>query len=452
MNSFEEIFDIVKKNLNLNEVARKSWIDPIKPLCLRNDTAVLYVQAPFAKQVLQENYTDLFKKHFKELLGFDVQVEIRCDDDLSSDERITYKTIPPIPELQDDRQMVHKLTQAEKSSHYKYTFDTFIEGESNRLACAACKSAANGQSPGNPLYIYGNPGLGKTHLLSAIRNEMLKTRPDLNIVFVTSENFVNDFVCSLKNKTMEEFKAKFRTADVFLLDDIQFLSRKEESQQELFNAFNELHDNGKQIVITSDRTPKEISGIEDRLKSRLEWGLLADISVPEFETRLAIIERKANLFGLNIPPVVTSHIAENLKTNIRQLEGAVTKMNALSLVSNISPTMAMAKSVVKEVLEENIPAPITVERVINEIAAIYGFTPEEIRSKKRSADISTARQIAIFVVHKITGLSYVEIGKQFGGRDHSTITYAIGKVSDIMQENVSYRHTIDDLIKNVGNM
>jgi chromosomal replication initiator protein len=457
MNSFEEIFALVKANLvNIGEMPYKSWIEPIKALRLEADTAVLQVPAPFVKQILEQNYTELFKKHLKDILGFEVKIDIRCDGDYTPpirQEQQGQKVIfSPIPELQDDIVMVDKLKQSEKSSNYQHTFDTFIVGDSNKLAYSASKATAQGQNNYNPLYIYGNPGLGKTHLLSAVKNEISKNRPELNIVFMSSENFVNEFIASLTSKTTAEFKSRFRSADVLLLDDVQFFSRKEESQQELFATFNELHANNKQIILTSDRVPKEIVGIEDRLRSRFEWGLLADISYPEFETRLAIIQRKANLFGLKIPDTVLAHIAEQLKTNIRQLEGAITKMNALSLVSHLPPTLSMAKGVIKEVLEEHIPAPVTVERIINEIASIYGFTPDEIRSKKRSADISTARQIAIFVVFKTTGLSYVEIGKQFGGRDHSTIVYAINKVTDTIQENKAYRHTIEDLIKNVNSM
>jgi chromosomal replication initiator protein len=449
MNSFEEIFELMKANLELSDVARKTWIEPVKPLRLNNKVASFYVQAPFFKGLMQENYTELFQDKLKDILGFDVKAEFLCDDDLSDEEKILCS---PIIELQDDHDMVNKLTKAESNSNYKYTFDTFIEGDSNRLAYSACKAAAGGQNTTNPLFIYGDPGLGKTHLLSAIKNEMTKNRPNLNIILTTADTFITDYVNSIKFDKTAEFKDKYRTADVILIDDVQFFAGKKESQQELFNTFNELHTANKQIVFTADRAPKEINDIDQRLQSRFEWGLIADISLPEFETRLAIIQRKADLFGLKIPETVMAYIADRIKNNIRQLEGAITKMNSLSLVSDIPPTLAMAQGVIKEILEESIPTPMTVERVINEIASIYGFTPEEIRSKKRSADISTARQIAIFVVHKITGLSYVEIGKQFGGRDHSTIVYAINKVTDMVQTNKAYRHTIDDLIKNVSNL
>ncbi|MCL2035888.1 MAG: chromosomal replication initiator protein DnaA [Oscillospiraceae bacterium] len=465
MNSFEEIFDLMKSNLDITDVARKAWIEPIKPVRLNNNTAVLQVSTPFVKQILQENYSHIFKEHLKEILGFDVEIEILCENSDESSEsgdndshkpgglHTSINKLSPIPELQDDFVMVNKLHKSLAGSNYQHTFETFIEGNSNKLAYAACKSIAQGlQKNYNPLYIYGNPGLGKTHLLSAVKNELTKNKPNLNIVFSAADDFFNDFVNSIKFDKTVQFKNKYRNADVLLIDDVQFFSGKAECQQELFNTFNELHSNGKQIIFTSDRAPKEINNIEQRLQSRFEWGLLADISTPEFETRLAIIERKAKLIGLEIQPLIMEHIADKLKTNIRQLEGAIIKMNALSLVTDIPPTLTMAKNVIQEILDEQVPTPVTIEKVINEVGSIYGLTGEEIRSKKRNANISTARQIAIYVVHKITGLSYIEIGREFGNRDHSTIVYAVNKVKSIVKKDKAYRNTIDDLIKNIGNL
>ncbi|MCL2754505.1 MAG: chromosomal replication initiator protein DnaA [Oscillospiraceae bacterium] len=449
MNSFDEIFALMKANLNISEVAKTAWIDPIKPIGFENGVATFYVQTPFIKNLLQQNYTELFQKALKDILGFDVGVVIKCDDDISDTERIRCL---PIPELQDDHAMVTKLTESKKNSNYQYTFETFIEGDSNKLAYTACKAAATGQNSANPLFIYGNPGLGKTHLLFAVKNEMLRHNPAANIVLIPADTFISDYVSSIKLDKMLEFKEKYRNLDVLLIDDVQFFASKKECQQELFNTFNDLHANNKKIFFTSDRAPKEINDIEGRLQSRFEWGLIADISNPEFETRLAIIQRKADLFGLKISDTIMAYIADQLKHNIRQLEGAITKMNSLSLVSDIPPTMAMAQSVINEILDENVPASVTLERIINEISAIYGFTPDEIRSKKRGADISTARQIAIYVVYRITGLSYVDIGKEFGGRDHSTIVYAVNKVKDTIQVNKAYRHKIDDLIRNVSSI
>lgn len=451
MNSFAEIFELMKQNLDLTDTAMKLWIEPIQPIKLDNNKIILYVASSYAKKIVAENYTHMFEKHFKEIMGFSVEVEFLCDEDLSADQKLKIGT--PIPELQDDLMMVNKLEKAEAGSNYKHTFETFIVGESNKLAYAACKSVAFGQFTNyNPLYIYSEPGLGKTHLLSAVSNEIARTRPNLKIIFVAGETFVTEFVNSLKMHTNDEFKAKYRSADILLVDDVQFFSGKKESQSELFHTFNDLHSSGRQIILTSDRPPKEINDIEQRLLTRFEWGLLADIATPEFETRLAIIKRKAELLGLEVPNNVLEYIADKLKNNIRQLEGAIIKMNALNVVTGSTPTIVMAQNVIRDVLTDQQPIPVTVEKIINEVGGIYNVTGEEIRSQNRSAQISTARQVAIYVVHKITGLSYTAIGQEFGGRDHSTIVYAINKVKSILKKDNSYRATIDDLIKNIGNL
>lgn len=452
MNSFAEMFDLMKKGLSekITDTAMTLWIDPIKPVKMNNNKVILYVQSAYVKQILEENYVPMLKNQFKELLGFEVEIEFVTDTDMSAEQRAKY--IDPIPELQDDVVMKEKLETTVANSNYKHTFDTFIVGESNKLAYVACKAVAEGKGGNyNPLFIYSEPGLGKTHLLSAVKNEILRQNPSANVLYVAAETFVTEFVNSLKYNSNDEFKNKYRSADVLLVDDVQFFAGKKESQAELFHTFNELHSNGNQIVLTSDRPPKEINDIEDRLLSRFEWGLLADIGAPEFETRLAIIKRKAELLGMNIPNNVMEYMADKLKNNIRQLEGAIVKMNALNLVTDVPPTIMMAQNVIRDVLTDQQPIPVTVEKIINEVAHIYNVTGEEIRSQKRSAQISTARQVAIYVVHKITGLSYTAIGQEFGGRDHSTIVYAINKVKSIIKKDTSYRATIDDLVKNIGN-
>lgn len=464
MNSFNDIFELMKSNLNLSPTAMNLWINPIKPVKLNNNKVVLYIPDSYVKKVVSENYNDVFKKQLKEILGFDVVIEYICDDDEEEEEEEDKVQIhktesdevdysEPIPELQDDPLIVKKLHETEQNSNYQHTFDTFIVGESNRLACAACKAIAQGQARNyNPLYIYSEPGLGKTHLLCAVKNEILLSHPDYNIVFVSAETFVNEFVNSVRSNKTDDFKKKYRSADMFLVDDVQFFSGKKESQNELFHTFNELHAAGKQIILTSDRPPKEINDIEERLLTRFEWGLLADIAPPEFETRLAIIKRKAELLNMHIPNNVMELLADKLKNNIRQIEGAIVKMNAMSMLTETTPTVFMAQNIIRDVMTDQQPIPITVEKVINEVSHIFNVSPEEIRSQNRNSQVSTARQVAIYVISKVTGLSYTLIGKEFGGRDHSTIVYATNKVKKVMQKDPAYRATVEDLIKNIGNM
>lgn len=450
MNSFNDIFELMKSQLDITDTAMKLWIEPIKPIKLNNNKVVLYVPAVYAKNLIEQNYVNKFKAIFKDILGFDVEIELLCDNDLTAEQKLKY--CEPIPELQDDIDMTERLEKSVAGSEYKHTFETFIVGDSNKLAYAACKAVAQGQTNNyNPLFIYSEPGLGKTHLLSAVKNEILARKPNTNVIYIAAETFTNDFVQAIKTNTTDKFKEKYRGADVLLVDDVQFISGKEETQQELFHTFNELHRLNKQIIFTSDRPPKEMNNIEERLLTRFEWGLLADISLPEFETRIAIVKRKAELFEMNIPDNVVEYIADKLKHNIRQLEGAIVKMNALSLVTGVPPTISMAQNTIRDILSDHEPIPVTVEKIINEVAHIYSVSPDEMRSQKRSAQISTARQVAIYVVSRITHLSYTAIGVEFGNRDHSTIVYAINKVKSIIKKDTSYRATIDDLIKNLGN-
>lgn len=443
MNSFAEIFEMMTKQLDLTDVAYNLWIKPIKPVKLDNNKVILYVEEPYVKKIIEENYITKFQYHFKEILGFDVEIEINSKESSQS-------KFEPIPELDDDEDMQKRLEISIANGEYKHTFDTFIVGPSNKLAYSACKAVARMQTNTyNPLFIYGDSGLGKTHLLSAISQEMSVNFPEKNVIYVSAETFTNEFIQSIADSTMDKFHDKYRSADVLLVDDIHFIAGKSSTEEEFFYTFNELHRLGKQIVLTSDRPPKEIKSITDRLKTRFEWGLIADIQTPDFETRVAILKRKAQLLNMNISNEVIEFIANKLKNNIRQLEGCIIKMNALMLMTDIQPTILMAQNVIRDILTDHQPIPVTVEKIINEVANIYNVTPDEIRSQKRSANISTARQVAIYVVQEITGMPYTAIGMEFGGRDHSTIVYAINKVKSIIKKDPSYKSTIEDIIKNM---
>ncbi len=450
MNSFEDVFAGVKeyclKEGGLSDVAVKLWISSLQPLSLNGTIAAFTVQSDFQRNIVLQNYEELLKEAFKNILGFPVEIIIQvvADED-------DFTQTDSSPKSADDIDQRHAaLEKSLEGANYEYTFSTFIVGRSNEFAYAACTSVA--KDPGknyNPLFIYGPSGLGKTHLMHAISHEIKQNNPDYNIIYVTSEEFGNDLIRSLDEKNMTSFHEKYRSADVLLIDDIQFFSNKERMQEEFFHTFNKLHAEGKQIVITSDKPPKELKTLEERIRTRFEWGLITDISIPDFETRIAIIRRKAELLDLVIPDDVSEFIANRLKSNIRQLEGAVKKLKALKHLAGSPPSISMAQSVIKDILNDDQPIPITVEKIIMEVADVYGVTPDEIRSSKRSSQISTARKVAMYVVREITQMPLQSIGTEFGGRDHSTVVYAIHNIETGMKRDENLRQLVTDTVKNI---
>lgn len=452
MNSFEDVFARVKeyclKEGGLSEVAVKLWIGSLQPLSLSGTVAAFTVQSDFQRNIVLQNYEELLKEAFENILGFPVELVIQVvepDDDYMS----THSD--PAPRNAEEIDKRHaSLEKSLEGANYEYTFSTFIVGRSNEFAYAACTAVA--KEPGknyNPLFIYGPSGLGKTHLMHAIAHEVQQNYPNYNIIYVTSEEFGNDLIKGINENNMLGFHEKYRSADLLLIDDIQFFSNKDRMQEEFFHTFNKLHAEGKQIVITSDKPPKELKTLEERIRTRFEWGLITDISIPDFETRIAIIRRKAELLDLVIPDDVSEFIANRLKSNIRQLEGAVKKLKALKHLAGSPPSISMAQSVIKDILNDDQPIPITVEKIIVEVADVYGVTPEEIRSSKRSSQISTARKVAIYVVREITQMPLQSIGTEFGGRDHSTIVYAINNIEAGMKRDENLKQLVNDIIKNI---
>ena len=343
------------------------------------------------------------------------------------------------------------LLQSPDSSSYEYTFDTFIVGSSNKFAHAACLAVATNPSHAyNPLFLYGNSGLGKTHLLYAIGNEIKKNDPSKVICYIKGDDFTVALVESLRLAKMNEFRQKYRQADILLVDDVQFIGGKESTQEEFFHTFNALYDARKQIVLTSDRPPKEIKTLEDRLRSRFEQDLIADIQPPDLETRIAIIKRKAELDGVEISHEVCEYVASKIKANIRQLEGTVKKIKAKYYLDGEKPTINSVQGIISDILNNDAPPEVTVERIIDEVARTYGVSADEIRSQKnRSANISNARHIAIYVTRELTTLSMVAIGEEFGNRHYSTIIYTIQKVQKMMEKDRKVKEIIDDTIKNI---
>lgn len=428
------------ESANIGEVAFKLWIKPLEPVKLEDNIAYFTVKSPFQKDIILKNYEKLLLTALSETLGFDVSIRI----DVTEDAPDMIK-----PSQQGEKQA--ELNKSLKSAEYEYTFDTFIVGRSNEFAYAACTAVAkNSGTTYNPLFIHGPSGLGKTHLLSAISHEIAKNDPSKNIIYVTGEIFANELIEAIKKGDTSEFHRKYRSADVLLVDDIHFIAGKESTQEEFFHTFNELHKVNKQIVLTSDRPPKDIKTLEDRIRTRFEWGLIADISLPDFETRVAIIKRKAELLQLDLSDEVAEFIANRLKTNIRQLEGAVKKLKAANHLVGTPVTIAMAQNVIREILNDDRPEPVTVDRIISEVANIYGVTSDDIKSNKRSQQISTARKVAVYVIKEITQMSLTAIGAEIGGRDHSTVVYYNNDIEARMEKNPQIRGTVDDIIKNIS--
>ena len=441
MESFTEVVNLVKAIIKdqISDTAYNVWISVIEPVKFENNQAVIQIKTPFQRDVLIKHYLEKFENAFESVLGFPVEVVIVTENDLKN--LVNEKDIPqPVEEQPPVLQPDYENTFGEPSGNYEFTFDTFIVGPSNNFAYAACKAITtdNQIRSYNPLFIYGPSGLGKTHLLTAISNEIKKNHPERTIISVSSETFTNELIAAISSRTIDAFHNKYRKADILLVDDIQFISGKESTQEEFFHTFNELFLVGKQIVLTSDRPPKDIKTLEDRLKSRFESGLLTDISPPNFETRIAIINRKADLLQIEIPPDVTEFIANRLKTNIRQLEGAVKKLKAYKLLAGSPPSITVAQTVIKEILNDNQPVPVTVERIMEEVAKTYSVTVDDLRSKKRSQPLSYARQVAIYIIKEVTQMSLDLIGNEFSGRDHSTVSYALKQVEQQISTNADH--------------
>ena len=447
ISSLSDIYNLVVENYvreyNISASAKELWLDALEPISMEGNVVTLATDTDFKRNTINSIYLEKLEEQFTIVLGNPIKVEIIIKDDIPTTET-------KFNDIRNSRELTNKIDNIVHDNKVTYTFDNFIVGPSNNLAYAAAKAVSQKQHEKyNPLFIYGDSGLGKTHLLSAIQNEMTKNYPGINIIYISAETFTNEFLHSITANKTELFDEKYRNADALLIDDIQFIAGKEQTEEKFFHIFNELYKLNKAIVLTSDRPAKEIKSISDRLKTRFSSGLAADVRAPEYETRLAIIQRKADLLNFKIPDDVVDFIATKLKSNIRQIEGGVTKMNALYMVSQIKPTIVVAQNVIKDIVSDHQPIPITVDKIISEAAKIYNVDPDEIRSPKRNSPVSSARKVAIYVIQEITGLPYETIGQEFSGRDHSTVVYAIKNVKEMMAKDSNFRSVIEDLIKNI---
>lgn len=426
----------------ISEVAYNTWISCIEPVTIEENAVVVMVRTNFQRGIIESQYADKIKNAIQAVFGIPFDLKILSDEKpvavVSQTEEPT--AFPSAANIWD-----------QNAANAEYSFENFVIGPSNKLAHAASQAVANKPAGDfNPLFIYGGSGLGKTHLMFAICNELRRRNPSFRILFTKGEFMTNELVEAIANNSTADFRAKYRQVDILLIDDIQFISGKQRTQEEFFHTFDELHQSGKQIVLTSDRPPREIATLEERLRTRFEMGLMVDIQPPDLETRIAIVKRKAQFLNMVISDEIVDCLASHLKSNVRQLEGAVRRMHAECTLKGEFPTLLTAQAAIRDIKNDNQPVPITVERIINEVARTLQISAEDIRSNKRSANISAARQVAIYVVHEVTGLPTKAIGEEFGGRDHSTVVYALQKVEENIKQNLSFKGMIKDIIKNIS--
>jgi len=415
-----------------------TWVKPLTPISMDDSTIYLKASSQFQKNTVDIKYKELIKIGFKHVTNKDYSINIVLDN------------------VQDAEPKEQKISTINNPLNPKYTFDTFVIGENNRFAHAAALAAAESLGKAyNPLFLYGGVGLGKTHLMHAIGNFVLTQNNDAKVLYITSEKFTNELINAIQNNTTEDFRNKYRNIDLLLIDDIQFFIGKERCQEEFFHTFNALYENGKQMVISSDKPPKDIHPLEERLKSRFEWGLVADIGKPDFETRCAILRKKCQIENRVVDDEILSMIALKVESNIRELEGVFNKIVAMASLTNSEITLSLAERAIGD-LQRSADKVITIDYVQYAVANYYNIDQNDFKIQRKTSDIAFPRQIAMYLCKQLTGLSLKEIGKEFGGKDHSTVIYAIKKVEDEMNINPNTKTIVDNIkkmivSKSVGN-
>lgn len=436
--SLDDIWDAVctECKKTISEVAFNCFLKDLKPLSLDNGEFIISIDNDYMRGVVEQNYAGVLTTAIRNVMGLDLKPRIIFEDD------------------------EEKILNAERHSEGLtfedfFTFDNFIVGSTNRFAQAA--SFAVAENPAmenyNPLVIYGNSGVGKTHLLLAIKNHIKKKFPNKKIVYTRGEDFTNQLIQALQEGklglgTIDDFRTKFRGVDVLLIDDIHFIAGKEQTQEEFFNTFNTLYQNNKQIVVTLDRPPKEIKTLDERIRSRFECGLFADITPPDFETRVGIIKKKSEQSGIELEENVIFYIAEHLNKNTRQIEGIVKKLTAYISLQNKVPTIAVVQGFIRDVINDMQPEPIKIEKIISEVARTYNVSENDILSNRRTASLALARQVAMYIARETTELSYKAIGESFG-KDHTTVLYNVNRIEEFLKDKPYEKELVDDIIKNL---
>jgi chromosomal replication initiator protein len=432
----------------LNETTYRTWFGDVASLELTEDEFVLRVPTDFAREWIEGHFLGLIKAAVRDATGRERQVELRVF------EQPPHQQPPTDPEGAPGAQPELTLAVAERPPRRtefglnpKYIFDLFVIGSSNRFAHAAALAVAEAPAQAyNPLFIYGGTGLGKTHLMQAIAQYVTEHSSHMSVRYVTSETFMNDFINSLRDKRIEGFKQRYRAYDLLLVDDVQFFEHKERIQEEFFHTFNSLYEAGSQIVMSSDRPPREISTLEERLRSRFEWGLITDVQPPDLETRIAILRKKVKTDGIHIPdPQVLTFIASRIETNIRELEGALTRVVAFSSLTGRPMTEELSQEVLKDVFPQGEAAEVSIKRIQEAVIERFGISFNELTGEKRSQNIVYPRQVAMYLSRELTDSSLPKIGKEFGGRDHTTVIHATSKIARMIREDRSVYNLVQEL-------
>lgn len=443
--ALENIADLWEKALSVIEkkISKPSfdtWLKSTKAYSLKNDTFVISVPNEFARDWLEGHYIPLITTVLYDITGEELEIKFVIPQQQDSDEPELF----PSPKKSADK--LNDTRDYQSMLIPKYTFDTFVIGSGNRFAHAASLAVAEAPAKAyNPLFIYGGVGLGKTHLMHAIGHYVLEHNPKAKVVYLSSEKFTNEFINSIRDNKGGEFRNKYRNVDILLIDDIQFLAGKESTQEEFFHTFNALHEESKQIVISSDRPPKEIPTLEERLRSRFEWGLITDITPPDLETRIAILRKKAKADGLDIPNEVMLYIANQIDTNIRELEGALIRVVAYSSLINKDINADLAAEALKDIIPSSKPKTITIEDIQKVVGEEYHVKMEDFKAKKRTKSVAFPRQIAMYLSRELTDFSLPKIGEEFGGRDHTTVIHAHEKIANLIQTDTQFQKKIEEL-------
>ncbi len=455
-NNWESIKTKIRNDLGMTDISYNTWIDPLTVYGVEDDTVTVVIHSDndFTKTYILKNYDKFFTFYISEFLGYNINVDFLLETDIINNEETPVKESP-------DEATIHETSELPRNQanlNPKYVFDSFIVGENNKLAYSAALAVA--ENPGksfNPLFLYGGPGLGKTHLMHSIGHYILENNPNQKVLYVTSEDFTNEVIDSImKTKQgedkMTQLRDKYRTVDVLMVDDVQFIIGKVQTQEEFFHTFNALHQVGKQIILSSDRHPKEMETLEERLKSRFEMGLTADIQSPKYETRVAILRKKAEADKdyYNINDDIINYIANNITSNVRELEGALNKVIAHSRLLHVEPSLENAKEALRDIIYPDRNKVITPALIMETVCEQYGVKKEAIVSKKRHADIVIPRQVIMYLCRMYTDASLDEIGSLLGGRDHSTVMNGDNRIKELIQVDDTLVKNIDVIVKKIN--